>query len=324
MTPLAATLDQGQLQSITFCRNILGPERGVGKPAIQPVPGSEFEVPCRTLIFSIGQSQDTRILPKDVRLAGGHLTTVANLFVAGDYSSGNADVISAIGDGKSVAEEIDVFFSGQSRRRQFLRVDQAELTGRLRDHDLVDLPPMPMLPLGQRGRDDEVELGFDPPAGDIHAWRCYLCNYKFEIDQDKCIHCDWCIKVSPRNCILRLGELELDEDGAAAVDGSVGRGCGRGDLHLDRCRPVHPLRQLHQRLSGGCHLAAQVRLRGGKLPGRHIPRSGSQKSNGWDNRSTVPPKRQERTAKRDGGTALRLVPPYRLTTCQGCPSKGSL
>jgi len=71
-----------------------------------------------------------------------------------------------------------------------------------------------MRPLGLRGRHNEVELGYDPEAADIHAWRCYLCNYKFEIDQDKCIHCDWCIKVSPRNCILRLGALELDEDGA--------------------------------------------------------------------------------------------------------------
>ncbi len=214
VTPLAATLRDGRLQAITFCRNVLGPERDTGKPDIRPVPGSEFEVPCQTLIFSIGQSQDPRILPQDVRLAGGHLTTVPNLFVAGDYSSGNADVISAIADGKTAAAEIDVLLSGRCRRRQFLRVDQAELTGRLRDHDLVDLPPMPMRPLGQRGRHNEVELGYDPEAADIHAWRCYLCNYKFEIDQDKCIHCDWCIKVSPRNCILRLGALELDEDGA--------------------------------------------------------------------------------------------------------------
>jgi NADPH-dependent glutamate synthase beta subunit-like oxidoreductase/ferredoxin len=214
VTPLAAILRQGQLQAITFRRNVLGLMREGSKPDIRAVPGSEFDVPCRTLIFSIGQSQDTRILPQDVRLAGGHLTTVANLFVAGDYSSGNADVISAIADGKSAAEEIDFFLSGRRRRRQFLQVDRAELTGRLRDHDLVDTPPMPMLPLGERGRNDEVELGFDLQAADTHAWRCYLCNYKFEIDQDKCIHCDWCIKVSPRNCILRLGAMELDEDGA--------------------------------------------------------------------------------------------------------------
>ena len=46
-----------------------------------------------------------------------------------------------------------------------------------------------------------------------HAWRCYLCNHKFEIDQDRCIHCDWCIRVSPRDCIRRLSTLERDEKG---------------------------------------------------------------------------------------------------------------
>jgi formate dehydrogenase major subunit len=127
----------------------------------------------------------------------------------------SADVINAVADGKRVADKIDAFLMGGPRRKQYLDVKPAEITGRLRDHDLVDTPPMPMLPLGERGSKNEVELGFDAQAADVHAWRCYLCNYKFEIDQDKCIHCDWCIKVSPRNCILRLSKLLRDKDGAA-------------------------------------------------------------------------------------------------------------
>jgi formate dehydrogenase major subunit len=73
---------------------------------------------------------------------------------------------------------------------------------------------MPVLPLDQRRGEREVETGFDTDGGDQHAWRCYLCNHKYEIDQDLCIHCDWCIRVSPRKCILRLGELETDAAGA--------------------------------------------------------------------------------------------------------------
>jgi len=103
---------------------------------------------------------------------------------------------------------------GRQRRRAHLRVEAAAITGRLRDHDLVEPPEMPVLPLARRGPADEIELGLGPAAADTHAWRCYLCNYKFEIDQDRCIHCDWCIKVSPRNCILRLSHLERDADGA--------------------------------------------------------------------------------------------------------------
>jgi formate dehydrogenase major subunit len=214
VTPVAAVVQDGQLTGVRFRRNILGVSRDGGKPEITPVEGSDFDVPCETLIFAIGQTQELHILPADVRLTGGHRTSREQLFVAGDFSSGNADVIHAVADGKAVADEMDAFLMGTPRRKPFVDVKSAAITGRLREHDLVEVPPMPVLPLLQRGPGDEVELGFGREATDTHAWRCYLCNHKFEIDQDRCIHCDWCIRVSPRNCILRLSRLERDADGA--------------------------------------------------------------------------------------------------------------
>jgi formate dehydrogenase major subunit len=214
VTPTAARVKDGKIQAVTFCRNVLGASAYGRKPAITPVPQTDFDVPCDTLLFAIGQTQDFNILPTGVRLVEGHHTTQPGLLVAGDFCFGNADVITAVADGKSAADEIDTFLTGRQRRRTYLDVKPAQPTGRLRDHDLVEPPGMPVLPLAQRGMGDEVDLGFGPEAADAHAWRCYLCNYKFEIDQDKCIHCDWCIKVSPRNCILRLSRLRLDADGA--------------------------------------------------------------------------------------------------------------
>ena len=121
-------------------------------------------------------------------------------------------MISAAADGKAAALEMDEFLIGRRRRVESVRVAAAETTGRLRDHDLLDPPRMPVLALERRNGDEEVELGFFGDSADVHAWRCYLCQYKFEIDQDKCIHCDWCIKVSPRECIRRLRSLERDAD----------------------------------------------------------------------------------------------------------------
>ncbi len=216
VTPIAAKTSDGRLQAVIFQRNILGKTSDGNKPAFIPVPQTEFEVPCETLIFSIGQDRELDVLPAGVEIGkSDHQTSLNGLFVAGDFFGANsADVINAIADGKLAAEKIDAYLMGETRRRRFVEIEKADLTGRLRDHDLVDTPEMPMLPLAKRGPRDEVELGFAPEAADIHAWRCYLCNHKFEIDQDKCIHCDWCIKVSPRNCILRLSRLELDTDGA--------------------------------------------------------------------------------------------------------------
>ncbi|MDZ7617323.1 MAG: FAD-dependent oxidoreductase, partial [Patescibacteria group bacterium] len=211
-SPVSVQTENGRLRSVTFRRNILGELDGP-KPRFIPVPGSEFTIACETLIFAIGQSRDVNLLPEGTAMAEDHGTTLDGLFVAGDFSSGNADVISAVADGKAASHVIDRFVMGESRRRSYVHVEEASLTGRLRDHDLLEPPPMRVLPLALRGLHDEVELGLAPEQADTHAWRCYLCNYKFEIDQDKCIHCDWCIRVSPRECILRLSELELDADG---------------------------------------------------------------------------------------------------------------
>jgi formate dehydrogenase major subunit len=216
VSPVAAVLAGGRLRAVAFCRNTwaTGDARQGKKPAIRPVPNSRFEVPCDTLISAIGQTQDWAMLPADVQPSGDHRTSRANLFLAGDFSTGSGDVIHAVADGKGAAEAIDAFLMGGRRRGRLVRIGEANLTGRLRDHDLVEPPPMPLLPLAGRGPADEVELGFGPVAAATHAWRCYLCNHKFEIDQDKCIHCDWCIRVSPRNCILRLERLRRDADGA--------------------------------------------------------------------------------------------------------------
>ncbi|MEE8451410.1 MAG: FAD-dependent oxidoreductase, partial [Thermoguttaceae bacterium] len=215
-TPVAARVDDdGRLQAVVFHRNILGKATDGGKPEMIPVPDSRFEVPCRTLIFAIGQTRETEILPEGVLITDTHTTSLDGLFVAGDFSSASAaDVINAIADGKLAAVQIDTSLMGRQRRKAFVRVETVEPAGRLRDHDLIDPPPMSVLPLKDRGPGDEVELGFTTEAADAHAWRCYLCNHKFEIDQDKCIHCDWCIKVSPRECIRRLDRLDRDEDGA--------------------------------------------------------------------------------------------------------------
>jgi formate dehydrogenase major subunit len=212
-SPVAAKAEGGRIKSVIFQRNIMGEESEGGKPRITPLPGSEFDIPCDTLIFSIGQSQEKDLMPDGVDMRENRYTNIENLFVAGDFSGGNADVISAVADGKKAAHVMDEFLMGTRRRRQYLHIEKTPLTGRLRDHDLGDWPHMPVLPLQQRGMIDEVELGFPAEQADHHAWRCYLCNHKFEIDQDKCIHCDWCIRVSPRQCILRVGQLELDDRG---------------------------------------------------------------------------------------------------------------
>lgn len=214
-TPLSASVENGCLRRVTFQRNLLGEPDESGKPRFIPIPDSTFDLPCSTLILAIGQTQERGLLPEEmIKIPDGHRMGTANIFVAGDFASGSGDIIHSAADGKSVADKIDTFLMGKQRRKLVVEIEEAPLTGRTRDHDLVYPPAMPMLPVENREGNAEVELGLDPESADVHAWRCYLCNHKFEIDQDKCIHCDWCIRVSPRDCIRRLRSLRRDEDGA--------------------------------------------------------------------------------------------------------------
>lgn len=210
VSPVCAKTDNGKLKAVTFVCNRLGEPDESGKPSFTRIEGSEFDVPCQTLIVAIGQSPNKMILPKGVDQISEHRTTQEGLFVAGDFAMGNGDVINAVADGKAAAEVIDEYLMGQNRRKPTIRVETAEDTGRIREYDLLEPVRMPVLSMDLRGHIEEVELGFTTEQANLHAKRCYFCNYKFEIDQDKCIHCDWCIRVSPRECIRRLKTLSYD------------------------------------------------------------------------------------------------------------------
>ena len=212
VTPVKAVMAGGKLSGVVFSRNLLGEPDESGKPSFTPIADSDFEVSCDTLIFAIGQMAEKELID-GIEITGKHTTSIKNLYVAGDFSMGNGDVISAVADGKMAADHIDTFLMGRKRHKKGVEIVEAESTGRLRDYDLIDSTEMPTIGCEQRCGKEQVELGYTAEQREDHSRRCYYCNYKFEIDQDKCIHCDWCIKVSPRDCISRLSELKYDDFG---------------------------------------------------------------------------------------------------------------
>jgi NADPH-dependent glutamate synthase beta subunit-like oxidoreductase len=225
-SPVRANVENGKLKSITFHRNMLGdPAPGHTKPPISEIPNTEYDVPCDLLIVAIGQVRTMNILPEGLRLTAGHHTTVDKVFVAGDFGDATADVIHAVEDGKQAAANMDQFLTGEVRMKKHVAVEFIDTngeTGRVRDHDCQVPDPMPHLLLGERDGFKEVELGLGEDATMTAATRCYYCHYKFEIDQDKCIHCDWCIGVAPRDCIKQVSRLFHDEDGAVKLDVKAG------------------------------------------------------------------------------------------------------
>ncbi len=222
VSPVSAIMEAGRLKSVRFLRNALGDiTHDGGKPKIHPIKDSEFDMPCDTLVVAIGQVRTLNILPADITITEDHQTNHEKVFIAGDFRYGSFDVITAVEDGKQGAKAVDTFLSGQERMKTHVGVELIDTngeTGRVRDHDLQKPTDMRTLPLLERDGIAEVELGYDEDGTHTAATRCYYCHYKFEIDQDKCIHCDWCIEVAPRDCIKRVSRLFHDEDGAVTTD----------------------------------------------------------------------------------------------------------
>jgi formate dehydrogenase major subunit len=221
VTAVSGEVREGRLRSLTFQRNVLSGGGSAGKPAITPVEGSAFTVPCSTLIVAVGQSRDLSLLPEGIAPACGLRTSAPGVFLAGDFATGSDNVIKAVAAGKAVAREMDAYLTGRERLEAAVSltpVDNDGDTGRLRDFDLVAPQAMPVLPVPARAAGDaEVETGLDGAAAACNARRCYLCHYKFEIDADRCIQCNWCIDAAPRACIKRVARVELDADGVVAA-----------------------------------------------------------------------------------------------------------
>lgn len=174
--------------------------------------GEEFELQADTVLLATGQFPDFSWTDGAEQATSTDLNE--KLFAAGDYAQGATSLIDAIAHAKRTAESIDHYLMGADRFRTFVRIEQATETGRTLEMDTIARQAMPTLSLPQRSLPREVELGFDEQSAAEEAKRCYRCNYKFEIDQDKCIRCDWCLKAKPRpECILMLKEIKHDEEG---------------------------------------------------------------------------------------------------------------
>ncbi|RMD78272.1 MAG: FAD-dependent oxidoreductase, partial [Lentisphaerae bacterium] len=214
--------DQGRLQAVRFIRNQLGEPDASGRRRPEPVPGSEFEVPASAVLLATGQFPQTDWIDPQLR---SHLVAPDQwpqtpsprqvpIFHVGDFATGASSLINAIGHAKEMAVKIDAWLMGETRLHPAALIEDAESTGRIREMDFVPRQEMPALDVSQRRNQNEVELGYTRELAVEETQRCYRCHYKFEIDNTRCIYCDWCIKAKPRpECILKIRTLQHDAEG---------------------------------------------------------------------------------------------------------------
>ncbi len=218
-SPVEYVGEQSRLSRVRLVRNRLGAPDASGRRQPEAVEGSEFEVEADTVLLATGQRRDFAWAPEALA-ATLHAardvieTSEAGLFLTGDASEGSGSLIDAIGHARRCARIVDRHLTGKSRFEDGALITKAAKTGRTRALDALPRNPIPVLPLDRRGLRDEVDTGYARETAQTEASRCYLCHFKFEIDNDLCIYCDRCLKVKPvENCIVKVSALEYDAQG---------------------------------------------------------------------------------------------------------------
>ena len=227
--------DGTHVSGMEFVRNQLGAPDAGGRRRPEPIPDSAFTHAADTVLLATGQFPDTAWIDPALRpsLVGADqwlrsgkapATSIPKLFVAGDFALGASTLIDAIGHAKLTARQVDRFLMGADRVQDMLRVEDGRPTSRTRKLDSIPRVDMPTLPVPARSKTAEVETGFDRQQAETEASRCYLCHYKYEIDISRCIKCDQCVQVKPRDkCIVRVTAVRADAQGiVTGYDESAG------------------------------------------------------------------------------------------------------
>jgi NAD-dependent dihydropyrimidine dehydrogenase PreA subunit len=267
VTPTRVIGDENnKVIGIELVRNELGEPDSSGRRRPNPVKGSEFIIDCDMVITAIGQKQDNRFLGdmfpnvdrRGVPLLDQNLKSeINNVWAAGDYVINPTNFISSIGEGKRVADLIDIELRGTEPKIKEMEITRVpteyvstpnallsegvaewSLTAMSRrlvwgdDYAGVGRQVMPVLPAEQRGIRSfdntlESEIGYTKPIGFEEAKRCLQCQLNIFIDGNRCILCNSCADVCPHQCIEmispeRIYSIDNDVELAEMARGELG------------------------------------------------------------------------------------------------------
>ncbi len=180
----------GRVAALECLKMKLGKPDASGRPAPEPIPGSEFVLHCDGVIVTIGQSPDVHALGQRLglettkwgTLRADPLTMATGLpgvFAGGDCVTGPDVVINAKLAGKKAAISIDRWLNHQDLRagRELEGPYQTEYTV---DTDGVLMQrqvPIQALDPATRGKTfAEVHVGYTPEEAVAEAKRCLACG----------------------------------------------------------------------------------------------------------------------------------------------------
>src|SRR6266542_325047 len=247
---------KGHVRGVKFVRNRLGNPDASGRRAPEPIEGSEFEIPCETVLLALGQAPDRTFMNdfepfrvkrwRDVKVdPETYQTAVESIFIAGDYRTGPTTIIEAVAEGRSAAQQVaryldpialavDVpeYHEIVTLRRSSTPDNVGLISGEGElariyhnmsvDYDRIPRQEMPKLTKGERrGLFLEVNRGYETAQAVAESDRCLKCNFNIEIIGELCIICGGCVDVCPMDVIHMVDMSDIVDDGAIPAVGEA-------------------------------------------------------------------------------------------------------
>jgi putative selenate reductase len=200
VAPVEVLREEGKVVGIRCIRNRLGEPGPDGRRAPVDIPGSEFVVPCDSVIVAVGQLPELAFLDGS-RVArhkgGGVLVDEATrcagpegVYAGGDVVIKPDSIIAACADGRHAAEAICehlcVPFAQPSSRPAALSEEEIIEVKAVRARKISAMKPS-MLPVEERGGFKLIDATLTEEEARIEALRCVQCT----------TFCDKCVEVCP-------------------------------------------------------------------------------------------------------------------------------
>lgn len=163
---------------------------------VEKILDSNYEIPCDTVIFSVGQRAGLAFIPDDAGVGITKNQTIAinpntlaatreGVFAAGDSVSGTAFVIESVASGHNVASSIIRYLRGEDLEPPavpdlpVVDLSEKDLQERFARGEIKHQPrvPLPELEVDERiSCFAEVEIGYDEESAKAEAARCLACG----------------------------------------------------------------------------------------------------------------------------------------------------
>jgi len=216
----------GRVAAVRCVRMELGPPDSSGRPRPVPIEGSEYDVPCDNVIFSVGQRAGLAFIPSDagVELTGdGRIvidedtltTTRPGVFAGGDAVRGTAFVIDSVASGHTAADSIHRFLQGAPLKPQpgpelpVVHLTPEDVQDLIRRGEVHMTPRQGVPEVSAATRlntFEEVSRGYTDELAKAEAARCLACGLCSE-----CLSCQYICGADAINhdMVDRLDTLDI-------------------------------------------------------------------------------------------------------------------